>query len=252
MIAGVRNALGDDEATDDRAVRAEVRRALERLIPVAETPIPVVSADQRPVTVALIGPTGVGKTTTLAKLAASFKLRHGRRVAMITCDTYRIAAVEQLRTYASIIGVPLEVVMSPSDMEAACARLGDRDVILIDTAGRSQRDSERLEELRGFVDAGDPHEVHLVLSSTASEKVLLREVEAFAAIRTDKIVLTKLDEAVSFGMLLNVVRRVRKPISFVTTGQEVPDQIEVGRSNRLADLVMNGVMDGVRDGAEGS
>jgi flagellar biosynthesis protein FlhF len=113
-------------------------------------------------------------------------------------------------------------------------------VILIDTAGRGQNDTSRLTELREFLAAAAPHEVHLVLSSTAGEKVLMREAEAFGEIGIDKIVLTKLDEAVSFGMVVNVVRQAGKRLSFITTGQEVPHHIEPGRPERLAELILGG------------
>jgi flagellar biosynthesis protein FlhF len=198
------------------------------------------SPDDRPLTIALIGPTGVGKTTTLAKLAASFKLRHGKKVGLITSDTYRIAAVDQLRTYANIIGLPLEVAITPTEMRHALHALRENDVILIDTAGRSQNDAGRIQELKQFINAANPHEVHLVLSSTAGEKVLLNEAEAFAEVGVHKIMLTKLDEAVSFGMLINVIRQVGKQLSFVTTGQEVPKHLEVGRADRIAELVLGG------------
>jgi flagellar biosynthesis protein FlhF len=180
----------------------------------------------------------VGKTTTVAKLAATMKLRHRKRVAMLTIDTYRIAAVDQLQTYANIIGVPLHVVSSLEDMRSALEQCRDCDAVLIDTAGRSQRDSEKLDQLKAFLEAANPHEVHLVLSSTCSQSVLMEAVERFNTVRTDRIIFTKLDEAVSFGMLLNVVRKVDKQLSFLTTGQEVPHQIEPGRGERLAGLIL--------------
>ena len=238
VIGEVRAALAGEDLDDPEAVRAAVLRSLAAYIPSAETPVPGESPDGRPLTIVLIGPTGVGKTTTLAKLAASFKLHHGKRVGLVTADTFRIAAVEQLRTYANIIGLPLRVALTPAEMRQAVQALGDRDVILVDTAGRGQNDADRLAELGSFVAAADPHEVHLVLASTASEKVLLREAEAFGPIGVDKIVLTKLDEAVSFGMLINVGREIGKEFSFFTTGQEVPDHIEVGRPERLVELML--------------
>ena len=238
IVNDVRDELSGLELEDEPTVREAVRRHLADYIPTAEEAVAVRSADGRPLTIALVGPTGVGKTTTLAKLAASFKLRHHRKVGLITADTYRIAAVDQLRTYANIIGLPLKVALTPAEMRQAVESLRDCDVILIDTAGRSQNDAGRLEELAQFVAAAAPHEVHLVLSGTAGEKVLLREAEAFSAVGVDKVVLTKLDEAVSFGMLINVVRRIGKELSFFTTGQEVPDHLEIGRPERLAELVL--------------
>lgn len=238
IVNDVRDELSALELEDESTVRQAVRRHLADYIPTAEQAVPPHSPDGRPLTIALIGPTGVGKTTTLAKLAASFKLRHHRKVGLITADTYRIAAVDQLRTYANIIGLPLKVVLTPGEMRQAVHALADCDVILIDTAGRSQNDAGRLEELEQFLAACDPHETHLVLSSTAGEKVLLREAEAFSALGVDKVVLTKLDEAVSFGVLVSVVRQLGKQLSFLTTGQEVPDHIETGRGERLAGLVL--------------
>jgi flagellar biosynthesis protein FlhF len=243
IMTAVRAEVADD-ILDSDAVRKAVLRHLADLVPVADPTIPRRSPDARPLTIALIGPTGVGKTTTLAKLAASFKLRHQRHVGLVTCDTYRIAAVDQLRTYASIIGLPLEVALTPGEMNRAAQRLSDCDVVLIDTAGRGPNDTARLGELQQVLAAADPHEVHLVLSSTASERVLLREAEAFAEVGADRIVLTKLDEAVSFGVLVNVMQSVGKALSFITTGQEVPDHIEEGRSRRLAELVLGAELHG--------
>ena len=243
IMSAVRAEVADDTLDKD-AVREVVLGHLADLVPVADPTIPRRSPDARPLTIALIGPTGVGKTTTLAKLAASFKLRHQRSVGLVTCDTYRIAAVDQLRTYAAIIGLPLEVALTPGEMNRAAERLRDCDVVLIDTAGRGPNDTARLGELQQVLAAADPHEVHLVLSSTASERVLLRQAEAFAEVGADRIVLTKLDEAVSFGVLVNVMQAVGKELSFITTGQEVPDHIEEGRSRRLAELVLGAELHG--------
>ncbi|MHC4949094.1 MAG: flagellar biosynthesis protein FlhF [Planctomycetota bacterium] len=271
IVRAVRSELDDAALDDAEAVRAAVLGHLGRHIEVAPEVTGGAAPDGRPLTIALIGPTGVGKTTTVAKLAATFKLRHDRKVGLVTCDTYRIAAVDQLRTYADIIGLPLEVALTPDEvtcdtyriaavdqlrtyadiiglplevaltpdeMTKACTALDDCDVVLIDTAGRSQQDESRIDELRRFVAAARPHETHLVLAGTAGERVLLQEAEAFARVGVDRIVLTKLDEAVSFGVLVNVLHRVGKALSFVTTGQEVPDHLEAGRPDRLAALVL--------------
>lgn len=238
VVRQVRAELGDAAMDDPAMVRPCAVKHLASMIPVAPIQAMERPADGRPLTIALVGPTGVGKTTTLAKLAATFKLRLDKNVGLITCDTYRIAAVDQLRTYADIIGLPLEVVLSPEEMERSLRNMAGCDVILIDTAGRSQNDSGRIRELRGFVAAAAPHQVHLVLSGTASQRVLLQEASAFAEVGVQKVVLTKLDEAVSFGMLVNVIRQVGKELSFFTTGQEVPDHLEIGKAERLAALVL--------------
>ncbi len=241
VVGKVQASLSSSQMDDAGAVRQAVLGAVAGFIPTDDDTVKVQkSTDGRPRTIALIGPTGVGKTTTIAKLAATFKLRQKLRVELITLDTYRIAAVEQLRTYANIIGVPLHVVVNADEMRQVMQKCRGADVVLIDTAGRSQRDDPRLEQLRTFIEAADPHEVHLVLSSTGALSVLMDAVERFSAIRTDRIIFTKLDEAVSFGVLLNVARKVNKRLSYVTTGQEVPHQIEPGRADRLAELVLGG------------
>ena len=134
--------------------------------------------------VALVGPTGVGKTTTIAKLAANYRLREKRRVGLITVDTYRVAAVEQLRTYADIIDLPMEVVATPREMREAVARMGHLDLVLMDTAGRSPRDEVKIQELKSMLSEAEPDEVHLVLSSTAGAKSLIGTAEKFADVGT--------------------------------------------------------------------
>jgi len=166
--------------------------------------------------------------------------------ATATPDTYRIAAVDQLRTYAEILGLPIEVAASPREAAEACARLGEVDVILIDTAGRSQNDCMKLSELRAFLAAAAPDETHLVLSATAGARTLAREAEAFGQLGVDRLALTKLDEAAAFGTLVSLVAAFGKPLSFLTHGQEVPDHIEEARGTRLATLLLASG-DGVRD-----
>jgi flagellar biosynthesis protein FlhF len=250
VIGQVRDELSAAELGDGAIVHQTVLRHLASLIPTddvatggrtagsIEQPRP--TRDGRPLTIALVGPTGVGKTTTVAKLAASYKLRQGKKVGLVTTDTYRIAAVDQLRTYAEIIGLPLKVAMSPAEMSSTLQSLSDCDVILIDTAGRSQKDADRLEELRRFIAAAKPHQTHLVLSSTSSETVLMEAAERFAQVAPDRVIFTKLDEAVNFGVLVTVARRIELKLSYVTTGQEVPDHIEIGRPDRIARLLLDG------------
>ncbi|HVZ95143.1 MAG TPA: flagellar biosynthesis protein FlhF [Phycisphaerales bacterium] len=244
IVARVRHDLRPEQLAQHELVRGEILRRLAAHIPVAECDAPTARpSDGRPLTIALVGPTGVGKTTTIAKLAATYRLRQRRRVGLITCDTFRIAAVDQLRSYAEIIGLPLKVVMTPAEMSAACASLAGFDIVLIDTAGRAPTDAARLEELRAILNAADPHQTHLVLSSVSSEAVMCEAAERFAPLTppgSRRVVFTKLDEAVNFGMLLSVARRIDAKLSFITTGQEVPDQIEPGDASRLASLIYEG------------
>ena len=237
IVAKVRKEAGED--LDAAKLRWLATQAIAKMVPVGSQTAKIKPRESgQPYKLALIGPTGVGKTTTLAKLAATYKLREKLSVAMITIDTYRIAAVEQLRTYAEIIGVPLHVANSPMEMKQVVERCRGYDVVLIDTAGRSQRDNAKLDQLKAFISAAEPDEVHLVLASNARHDVMIEAAERFAQVRTDRIIFTKLDEAVSFGVLLDVARTVNKQLSFVTTGQEVPRDIEHGCGQRLAKLIM--------------
>lgn len=217
-------------------IREKLAEHIEKLIPVAG---PIERTKQSgPHIVALIGPTGVGKTTTIAKLAANLKLREKKQVGLITIDTYRIAAIDQLKKYADIIGSPLRVVSRPEELRESIAAMQECDFILIDTAGRSPNDTLKLHELKSFLSSAAPDEVHLVLSSTASQQCVELAIERFADVRVDKIIFTKLDEAAHVGVMLNVVKKVNKSLSYVTTGQDVPDDIEVGRGRRLAQLIL--------------
>ncbi len=242
VVASLEASLQPEERRDPSIVRRAMLSEIAGLVPTEESIETVVPRDGRPRTIAFVGPTGVGKTTTLAKIAATLRLRDGLRVGFVTADTYRISAVDQLRTYADILESRLEVAGDPEAMRAALARCADLDAVLIDTPGRSQNDTDSLAELRALMDAARPHETHLVLSGTAAERVLVREAEAFSGLGPDRVVLTKLDEAVAFGMLVSVVRRIGRRISWVTTGQEVPRDVERATGNRLADLVLGGAV----------
>ena len=186
----------------------------------------------------LVGPTGVGKTTTLAKLAGNFSVNHGRKLGLITVDTYRVAAVEQLRMYAQIIDLPMRVVNGSAQISQALDSLADCELILIDTAGRSPYDDCQLDELKNLVDASRPDHVYLVLSLTSGAKALRNAAERFAAARPTSLVFTKLDEAIGCGGLLAASRDIGLPISYLTTGQEVPRDIEPANPCRAARLIL--------------
>ncbi len=249
QLAGeVRDELSAEELNDARVVHQAMLEKIAGLIKVdstADFSNPTRGHGQAATgparVIALLGPTGVGKTTTVAKLAANHKLRYGQKVGLITADTYRIAAVEQLRTYADIVGLPMKVALTPGDMRDAIESLRSCDLVLVDTAGRSQHDASKLDELRAFLQAASPDEQHLVLSMAASESVIVRAAERFGALGPARVILSKLDEAEDFGVIANIASRVGLPVSHVTTGQEVPDHIESAQSMKLARLVLDGV-----------
>jgi len=235
LMRQVALALEPDQFDHPEAIRAALCEAVEECISVAP-PIRAIAGTRR--VVALVGPTGVGKTTTVAKLAANFKLAHGVRVGLITVDTYRIAAVEQLKTYAEIIDLPLAVVNDPGEMSRAFDELGAVDLVFIDTAGRGPRDEVKIRELAEFLVQARPDEVHLVLSAVAGHRSLRSAVERFATVHVDRLILTKLDEADSMGGVLAVLGLTGRPVSYLTTGQAVPDDIEPADRKRLARLIL--------------
>lgn len=173
----------------------------------------------------VIGPTGVGKTTTLAKIAANIILKQQKTVGFITTDTYRIGAIEQLKTYATILDVPLEVCYSMEDFENATRKLENCDIILIDTAGRNFRNKKYVEDLMQVVDYKREMETLLVLSLTAKQKDLEEIYQQFSAIEIDSFIFTKLDETSSYGAMINLIVSCKKGVAYITTGQNVPDDI---------------------------
>lgn len=190
--------------------------------------------------VALVGATGVGKTTNLAKLAARFAVREGARVALITTDTYRIAAPEQLRVYANIIGIPTEVVEDTQQMTDALHTFRDHDLVLIDTAGGSQFNLKQIHELKGLLIAARPDETLLVLSANTQLSELEATVRNFRCLEPTSLFFTKLDETQRHGGILSLASEVGLPLSYLSVGQNVPDDIEVAHAGLVTNLILEG------------
>ncbi|MEW6620814.1 MAG: flagellar biosynthesis protein FlhF [bacterium] len=221
---------------DEYYIEERLRNHISSLIKIGS---PIQLVDGSPKIICLIGPTGIGKTTTLAKLAADFAFEKRKKVAIITVDTYRIAAVEQLKAYAEILNLPLEVVFTPSEFKTAIDKSSESNLILIDTAGRSQRNSMQLVELKSFIDsAGYRLEIFLLLSATTKDKELIDIVDNFKKVSFHKLIFTKLDETVTFGPILNLSTQIPQGIAYVTTGQNVPEDIEEANANKLAKLII--------------
>jgi len=225
------------ELESDSAVRQALHRDLVRRIKVSG---PLLDLGEWKKTVILTGPTGVGKTTTIAKLAAHYKLNEQRSVSLITLDTYRVAAVEQLRMYANILGITMDVALTKREALECIRKRSKSELILIDTAGRSPRDAAGMEELRQLTALDHPLEIHLVLSATTREQDLKEGLTRYAGIPLHRLLFTKLDETTGFGNLLELMEQTGLPLSYFSVGQNVPEDLEVARPERLADLLLGG------------
>ncbi|MGI6454259.1 MAG: flagellar biosynthesis protein FlhF [bacterium] len=227
-----------DEGDD---VWTALKSYLSSQIPVARMS-ELEAAAKHPRIIMLVGPTGVGKTTTLAKISALYRYaRQGQfrpKIVFITADLYRLAAVEQLQKYVEILGSDLEVTYSPEEVQDAIRKHKDAHLILCDTAGTCQRNLPQMSTLASICAAASPTEVHLVLSATTKFSDMVDIVDHFKEVSPDRLIFTKIDESTTYGPILNTVTKYRIPISYLTIGQNVPEDIEVARAERIARLLL--------------
>ncbi len=220
-----------------QATHEEIREYLEQVIDsiFMESPSPVMDDEQR--IIAVVGPTGVGKTTTIAKLATQKSLEEGRRVALITADTYRVAATDQITTFAHLLELPIQVVYTSREMEEALQKFTDYDYIYIDTTGRSQNDRENILQIQQILEAADPHEMHLVLSATTSTATLRSVANKFSLLPVTELLISKIDESEAAGSVLSLLQQYSWPVSYFTNGQNVPEDIMVGSAAGYCQLL---------------
>ena len=198
---------------------------------------------KRPKVIFFVGPTGVGKTTTVAKVASKLKVEQGRRIAFLTADTYRIAAAEQLRTYANILDIPLTIIYSAGELNQSIEQLEDYDAILVDTAGFSHKSSNQKEDVKSLIQNLDSHynsEVYLVLSATTKYRDLIEISDVYKEISDYKIIFTKLDETTTYGNILNIKLYSGAEVSYITNGQNVPDDLEIFNSQKMVKRLLGG------------
>jgi flagellar biosynthesis protein FlhF len=231
-----KESLTLDEISDPFKQQQFIQETIQELLQVNSN---IFKENKRQHRVALVGPTGVGKTTTLAKIAANFLSNYSTKIAFITIDTYRIAAVEQLKVYGDIMNIPVEVVLTPEQLEHALLKLRDKDLVLIDTAGRSPQDSLCIDELVSFLRPDLSIEKHLVLSATTRESELFEAVRRFSVLGLDNTIITKIDECTSLGLLLDIQIREKIPFSYITNGQRVPEDIIEADKDTLTQLIMS-------------
>ena len=235
MIHMILDTTRPDRPGSTGASRELLGNAFDRLITFADTSQ---HKSGSPRVIALVGPTGVGKTTTTAKLAAMSAFNNGKKVAMITMDIFRVGAVEQLKTYSKIMGIPLDVASTPKELEKAVEKHSSCDLIFIDTAGRSHKDKEKLDEMKGFFEQKIPVEVYLCLSATTKDRELEEILNRFKIFQIGKVVFTKIDESESCGNMVNLLMKDKLPIAYFTTGQRVPEDIEVATPAGLAAMIL--------------
>lgn len=226
--------ISSGKSLSDEAMRAQLRTLVGSFL---KDKIGTGIGDSTKI-VYIAGPTGVGKTTTIAKLAADQIFRLHKKVGFITADTYRISAIEQLRTYASILNVPLEIVQSPGDVQRAMQRLEHCDLILMDTAGRNYLNELFVAELHSLLAPSDVSETYLVLSLTSKTQDMKRITEHFSKYNLDKVIFTKLDETETIGTIYNLLNEHPLRVSFLTNGQNVPDDLLQADGELLVDILL--------------
>jgi flagellar biosynthesis protein FlhF len=237
---GTEAARSPDHVLDQLA--AEIMTTTEVLSPLSDLSARGAAGEARPghpLIVALVGPTGVGKTTTVAKIASDALLRRGLKVGLINLDCYKVAAFDQLATYAKILNVPFRSAGSAADYQAAIGDFQGLDVVFVDTTGRSQRDPSSLKELEQLLHALPGVQTQLVLSATTRDNELYDMASRFAVFRPQGLIVSKLDEATIYGSVYNVSQRVKLPLMYFTTGQRVPEDIEEATRERVAALIMD-------------
>lgn len=216
------------------------RRILQEMAAAVEVKDPFEARQDGPVLAAFLGTTGVGKTTTVAKLAALLMLKAKKKVGVVSIDGYRIGAMEQLRIYANILGIPCFPAFCQKDLLCALRKLSNRDVVLIDTAGQSHYDRERIKALRDLIPAKAPVDCHLLLPVGTSDGEMDQAAQSFKAFGLKSYIFTKLDECQRRGSILNQLLRFPLPVSYVTTGQNVPEDIERADKGKLLNFILNG------------
>jgi flagellar biosynthesis protein FlhF len=233
---------GDGSQNPDNVVERVASEIMESTT--VEPPLSgLVSRAQRPTAgptvIALVGPTGVGKTTTVAKIASEALLKRNMKVGLINLDNYKMAAFDQLGTYAKILNVPFRTVSGTEELQAAIKDFNALDLVIVDTAGRSQRDPGSLKETEQILATVEGLHVHLVLAVTTRDAELYDMASRFSVFRPTGIIASKLDEATIYGAIYNVTQKTKLPLLYFTTGQRVPEDIEEATRERVAALIMD-------------
>lgn len=235
IISSLESIMPKGSEKDSNAVKQYLKRTLMSMIRISGQ---IELKEKFRKVIALVGPTGVGKTTTAAKLAAKFSLNDSKKVGFIAADNYRIAASEQLKIYGDILQVPVKVIYDAKDLKQAIDQFVDMDLVIIDTAGRSPNDKEKMKELNELLSYSLPLEIYLLISSTTSYSEVVSCLEKFKELSFNYLIFTKLDEANNYSIILNTLSNFNLSLSYLTTGQDVPGNIEVADPEKIVNLIL--------------
>ncbi len=233
----------DPTLSSDPSLDQMITNVYQKMVLMFGSPKVITLSEKRPKVVFIIGPTGVGKTTTIAKLAAKYMLEKGKKVGLLTSDTYRIAATDQLDVYARIMSTPFTIIVDNQKINDEIKKMRDMDLILVDTAGFSHKNQQQREELKMMLDTVDEaydKEIYLVLSATTKYHDLREIVDTYRSFTDFDIIFTKLDETLAYGNILNTRLYTGAELSYVTTGQNVPDDIEIIDSQKIVKSLLGG------------
>lgn len=239
LIDNTKNSISDTDLNNKTLLYNTLKKEIISFIDEVE---PISLSDKNNV-VAFVGPTGVGKTTTIAKLAAHFVLYKNKKVAMITADTFRVGAIEQLKHYGDLLEVPVHVVYRPEDVKEILTELKDYDLLLVDTMGFSPNNRIQIKKVKNLLDILNPDDIYVVVSAATKNQDMVDILNNYKELQYKKIIVTKLDETKSYGIILNAINISGCKLSYLTTGQNVPDDIEVASGDKIADLILGEVKD---------
>jgi len=234
LISNVKNSISDADLNDSAILYETLKKEIVSFVNDTE---PILLPNKNNI-VAFVGPTGVGKTTTIAKLATHFSLYKNKKVALLTADTFRVGAIEQLQHYGDLLEIPVHVIHRQEDVKEILAELKDYDLLLVDTMGFNPNDRMKIKRLKGLLDALNPDDVYVVISAATKNRDLIDILNNYRELSYNKIIITKFDETKSYGVILNALKVGNCKLSYFTMGQNVPDDIELPSAGKIASMIL--------------
>jgi len=234
LINNVKNSISDADLNDSAILYETLKKEIVSFVNDTE---PILLPNKNNI-VAFVGPTGVGKTTTIAKLATHFSLYKNKKVALLTADTFRVGAIEQLQHYGDLLEIPVHVIHRQEDVKEILAELKDYDLLLVDTMGFNPNDRMKIKRLKGLLEALNPDDVYVVISAATKNRDLIDILNNYRELSYNKIIITKFDETKSYGVILNALKVGNCKLSYFTMGQNVPDDIELPSAGKIASMIL--------------